>query len=80
MKNLKIIWGILTGNMVTGYISIGTTPEGRSDIMVSSYKAMDGMKADYSKTVIIPTNTIVFIPRLTEGKVETPDEYNSRFQ
>lgn len=77
-RKIKTIWGILTGNMMTGYLSVGITPQGRYDIICSSYKAKEERKVDYTKSVILPPNTIVFIPRLTEGRIETPDEWLAR--
>src|SRR4030042_4723759 len=74
-RKFKVIWGILTGNLITGYLSVGILPSGRFDIILSTYKAKEGGKADYTKSVILPPNTIVFVPKLTEGRIETPDEW-----
>jgi hypothetical protein len=77
-KKIKVIWGILTGNMTVGYLSTGRLPDGRVDIMFTSYRPKPGRKVDYDKTIIIPECTIAYIPRLTEGRTETPEEYLRR--
>jgi len=77
-RKFKTIWGILTGNLLTGYISVGLLPDGRADIILSSYKVKGKRKVDYSRSVILPTNTIIYIPKLTEGRIETPDEWIKR--
>lgn len=78
MRKIKTIWGILTGNLMTGYLSIGFLPDGRADLLVSTYKAKEGRKTDYDKCVILPTNSIVYIPTFTEGRIENPEEWLAR--
>lgn len=77
-QKIKTIWGVLTGNLITGYLTIGVLPDGKRDLIVSSYKPKEGDKVNYEKSIILPQGTVVFIPKLTEGKIETPDEWLRR--
>lgn len=77
-KRVKALWGVLTGNMVVGYLSIGSLPNGNINIIFSSYKPRYGEKVDYSKSIILPEGSIVYMPTLTEGRIETPEEWKKR--
>lgn len=81
LKKIKAIWAILTGNSLVGFLSVGVTADkSKNFLLFTASRAEAGKEPNWDETIIVPENTIAYIPKLTEGRIENPKEYIERMK